>query len=80
MTLLLKTMQNVIVKPNFDDHVKIHYLYYPCTRCTYTTECSFQHVDRFATIQEYAEYIQENYPVELVGTKQRPGPSANAEH
>ena len=80
MELLLKTIQAVIAKPNFDDHIIIHYLYYPCTLCTSSRECSFQHVDRFTTILEYAAYIEANYPLRLVGTHQKPGPSASAEH
>lgn len=80
MELLLLTMQDVISNPNFEHHITLKYLYYPCTQCTLERGCSFQHVDRFTTMLDYAAYINTNYPLDKIGAGQRCAPSQIADH
>ena len=78
MELLLRILQDVFANPTFEYHITINYVFYACTQCT--GGCSFQHVDRFKTMQDYATYIDATYPLALMGTGQQAGPSSVNAH
>jgi hypothetical protein len=81
MDLLLKTIQNVLAKPDFDHVMIIQYLFYDCIRCSTGKECSCSHIDKFRTMNDYATYVDAAYPYELIGAKgQNPEPSPMALH
>ena len=72
MQQLLKTLKDVLANPCFEHHITIRYMFYACTQCL--VGCSFEHVDRFKTMLDYAAYIDETYPLALMGTGQQAGP------
>ena len=78
--LLLKTLQYAFANPSFDHHIMVQYLWYSCTRCPSAGQCSFQHIEKFETILEYAAFIDATYKLNDMGSGQKPGPSAMALH
>ena len=81
MELLLKTLQSVFAKPNFDNAIILHFLFFNCTRCKEAEQCSFSHIDTFKTMFDYASYIELAHPYDRVGADdQKLGPSLMAQH
>jgi len=80
MELLLKLLQGIFANPTFEHILTVHYMFYSCTRCISSKKCSLQHIDQFKTMVDYANYIEEAYPLRLFGTNQLPGPSPLALH
>jgi len=80
MATLLEVLQHVFEHPPCKHQFIIRYMFYNCSMCKNSNQCSYEHVDKFKTMGLFADWIDKTYPLQSIGARKRLGPSANARH
>lgn len=61
--ILLNCMQNAISRKIWNDHITINYICYDCMECVSLDACPLVHTKTFATMLEFAQYIETTSPL-----------------
>jgi hypothetical protein len=61
--ILLNCMKDAISQEIWNDHITLHYICYDCTECASVDSCPLIHTKTFATMFEFASYIEKTAPL-----------------